>query len=142
MEQHRNHTICAVDELVSDTDKIKYPVDEQEPVWDLEHVMQRFCFYDGQTLCTIIIADFTSQQIWIQNECDSLIKTAFGNNLTPSWVDFQSFLEDRCIPWQRAGLREYLKGIGVDRYDPLQIIAKTAGRMAEDDQWLKVEVMK
>ncbi len=142
MAQNSNHTICAGDALVSCTDKRKYSVDKKGPMRDPEHDMQRFCFYDGQTLCTIITADFTTQQIWIQNECDTLVKTAFGNNLTPSWADFQSFLEDRCIPWQRAGLREYLKGIGVDRYDPLQIIAKTAGRMAEDDQWLKVEAMK
>lgn len=142
MEQHRNHTICAGNEAISCMDKMKCPVNKQGAMLHPEHDMRRFCFYDGETLCTIIIADFTAQQIWIQNECDILVKTAFGNNLTPSWADFQSFLEERCIPWQRAGLREYLKGIGVDRYDPLQIIAKTAGRMAEDDQWLKVEAMK
>ena len=65
--------------------------------------------------------------------------TAFGNNQTPTWEDFQVFLEERCIPRARAGLREYLDTIGVDSYDPLQIIRKTAGRMAEDQRWLKVE---
>ena len=42
----------------------------------------------------------------------------------------------------RAGLREYLETIGVDRYDPLEIIRKTQGRMAEDDLWLTVEEVK
>ena len=68
----------------------------------------------------------------------TLLRTAFGNNLRPSWADFQAFLEERCIPRQRAGLREYLEAIGVAEYDPLQIIRKTQGRMAEDQQWLEV----
>ena len=66
------------------------------------------------------------------------VKTAFGNNPHPTWDDFQAFLEERCIPRQRAGLREYLEAIGVAEYDPLQIIQKTKGRMAEDQQWLEV----
>ncbi len=51
-------------------------------------------------------------------------------------------MESRCIPRTRAGLREYLETIGVDRYDPLEIIRKTQGRMAEDDLWLTVEEVK
>ena len=36
---------------------------------------------------------------------------------------------------------EYLESIGVGEYDPLAIIRKTEGRMAEDDQWMKIEVI-
>lgn len=60
----------------------------------------------------------------------------------PSWLDFLNFLEERCIPRDRAGLREYLETIGVDEYDPIEIIQKTFGRMAEDGQWLEMEVLK
>jgi hypothetical protein len=35
-------------------------------------------------------------------------------------------------------VREYLEAIGVAEYDLLQIIQKTQGRMAEDQQWLEV----
>ena len=38
--------------------------------------------------------------------------------------------------------REYLETIGVDHYDPLEIIQKTQGRMAEDAIWLTVEEIK
>lgn len=62
--------------------------------------------------------------------------------MLPNWEDFQRFLEDRCIPRQRAGLREYLETLGLDEYDPLAIIEKTGGRMAEDQQWLTIEVLK
>ena len=51
-------------------------------------------------------------------------------------------IRDSCIPRSRAGLREYLEAIGVEEYDPLAIIRKTEGRMAEDQQWIRVEVLK
>jgi hypothetical protein len=95
--------------------------------------------YDGGTLCTVIHADFTAKSVTAENFVSDPVITAFGNNKTPSWQDFLEFLEERCIPRQRAGLREYLDAIGVDEYDPLAIIQKTAGRMAEDNQWLDVK---
>ena len=78
----------------------------------------------------------------VENQAVPTIKTAFGNNPVPSWEDFQRFLAERCIPRQRAGLREYLEALGLDTYDPLAIIEKTGGHMAEDQQWLSMEVLK
>lgn len=66
------------------------------------------------------------------------MKTAFGANELPTWEDFELFLEERCVPRERAGLREYLEALGLEEYDPLDIVRKTQGRMAEDDQWLEV----
>lgn len=106
------------------------------------HELMRLSYYDGETLCTQIAVDCSDQTLTAENYVSNAIKTAFGKNETPTWEDLQSFLEERCIPKQRAGLREYLETIGVEEYDPLAIIQKTAGRMAEDDQWLKVEVLK
>ena len=34
--------------------------------------------------------------------------------------------------------REYLEALGLDEYDPLAIIQKTKGRMAEDDPWMEL----
>lgn len=103
-----------------------------------EHNIRTFRFYDGQRLCTTIRADFTARTVSVENHVADPVKTAFGNNPHPTWADFQAFLEERCVPRQRAGLREYLEAIGVAEYDPLQIIQKTKGRMAEDQQWLEV----
>jgi hypothetical protein len=75
------------------------------------------------------------------NHVSNPAKTAFGNNAMPTWEDFILFLEDRCIPRERAGLREYLEVIGVGEYDPLEIIRVTSGRMAEDNQWLHVKTL-
>ena len=104
-----------------------------------KHTLYRFTYYAEQILCSIILADYTDKKLCFENYVDSFIHTAFGNNLTPTWDDFEAFLEERCIPRARAGLREYLETIGVDQYNPLEIIKKTGGRMAEDNQWLVVE---
>lgn len=105
------------------------------------HELSRLCFYNGDTLCTTIIADFTDEILVVENHIDDPVKTAFGNNPLPDWGDFQRFLQERCVPKERAGLREYLESLGLAEYDPLEIIQKTAGRMAEDNQWLEVQVL-
>lgn len=106
------------------------------------HEVRVFRFYDGEQLCSTIYADFTEQSVIVENQAVPPIKTAFGSNPLPSWEDFQRFLEERCVSRQRAGLREYLEVLGLDEYDPLAIIEKTDGRMAEDQQWLSMEVLK
>lgn len=106
------------------------------------HELMEIHYYNGDTLCTLIYADKTAQDICAENYTDILVKTAFGKNLLPTWADLESFLEERCIPRQRAGLREYLEALGLDEYDPLAIIQKTKGRMAEDDQWMEVREIR
>ena len=103
------------------------------------HRVARLKYYDGERLCSTILADYTEQHVWAENFCADPVKTAFGRNAAPTWQGYEAFLAERCIPRSRAGLREYLEAIGVSEYDPLTIIRKTAGRMAEDDQWLTVE---
>ena len=56
----------------------------------------------------------------------------------PTWDDLQIFLKDRCVPQERDGLKYYLSDLGLDCYDPLAIIRKTEGRMAEDSCWIKI----
>ena len=93
-------------------------------------------------MCTLIYADFSDKTVKAENFTDNVIKTSFGNNLIPSWEDFLDFLEERCIPRGRDGLREYLDVIGVDSYEPFEIIKITKGRMAEDNQWINVEEIR
>jgi len=108
----------------------------------LSHVVRILRFYDKDTLCSVIYADFTEQRIVVENQGVPLVKTAFGNTPLPTWGDFQRFLEDRCISRKRAGIQKYLQALGLEEYAPLAIIEKTGGRMAEDQQWLSIEVMK
>lgn len=107
----------------------------------LGHEVKILRFYDEKTLCSVIYADFTEHALAVENKDVPLLKTAFGNNPFPTWKDFVDFLKERCIPRQRAGLREYLETLGLAEYDPMAIIEKTGGRMAEDQQWLSIEVL-
>ena len=106
------------------------------------HNLLCFKFYNFDELCTIIYADFTDQTLIHRDHTTNLVKTAFGRKETPSWSDLMTFLEERCIPRSRVGVREYLETIGVFEYDPIEIIRKTKGRMAEDHQWIEIEVVK
>ena len=49
------------------------------------HQLKEYRYYDGDTLCTVILADFTAEQICIENKVDEILDTAFGVNETPSW---------------------------------------------------------
>lgn len=103
------------------------------------HCLYKLEYYDKNKLCTVIYADFTDKTLRAENRTYNIIKTAFGANTTPDWEDFQVFLEERSVPRNREGIREYLEAIGVDEYEPFEIVKKTQGRMAEDEQWLKIE---
>lgn len=106
------------------------------------HKLLDIRYFNGNELCTLICADQTAQEVIAENYTEQAIKTAFGKNQIPSWTDLEAFLEERCIPRERAGLREYLEALGLDEYDPLAIIQKTKGRMAEDNQWLEVQEIR
>ena len=100
--------------------------------------VMRIDFMFRQKVCTEIYVDFEHKRIRIVNRTDDIMKRAFGVNENPTWEDFESFLEERCFPRTRAHRKALLKGIGVDSFDPLQIIEKTKGRMAEDNQYLNI----
>ena len=107
---------------------------------ELGHSVYRLEYYDREQLCTAIYVDFTDEMLTVENYVEDPVKRAFGNNRNPSWEDFQLFLQERCLSKDRAGLREYLDTLGLAEYDPWEIIRITEGRMAEDHQWLRIEV--
>ncbi len=89
------------------------------------------------SVCTTIFVDFKSEKIKIINKTDDIIHRAFGIKDNPSWDDFMIFLKDRCFPESRGDKKTLLKVLGVDSYDPLQIVEKTKGKTYEDKQWMK-----
>ena len=97
----------------------------------------RMDFMCGNECCTEILIDFREQKI----ETDNLLHRAFGIKAKPTWEDFEEFLESRCFPRTREGISLILEDLELDFYDPLSIIEKTQGRMAEDAQWIKIWYM-
>lgn len=87
--------------------------------------------------CTVIDVNFLDQKIKIQNRTSDLLHRAFGCIENPNWENFEYFLQDRCFPATRGNVKQLLKAIGVPNYDPLAVVEKTKGRMAEDQLWIK-----
>ena len=98
--------------------------------------VMRLDFMFRQKVCTEIYVDFEHKQIKIVNRTNDIMKRAFGVNENPTWEDFEAFLEERCFPNTRALKKTILRRIGVDSYDPLQILRLTKGRTAEDNQYI------
>lgn len=102
-----------------------------------EGYTMRISYMYKQKPCTLIDVDFLNQRILITNLTDDLFLRAFGVLETPTWDDFEYFLEDRCFPRNRANAKDLLKNLGLTDYDPLQIVEKTSGRTYEDEMWMK-----
>jgi len=97
----------------------------------------RMTYMYKQYPCTIIDVDFLNQRIMIQNKTKDILRRAFGVVENPTWHDFEWFLKERCFPATRGNAEALLDTLQLTDYDPLQIVEKTKGRMAEDDMWLK-----
>ena len=98
--------------------------------------VMRLDFMFKQKVCTEIYVDFEHKQIKIINRTNDIMKRAFGVKENPTWEDFESFLEERCFPNSRALKKTILQRIGMDSYDPLQILEMNKGRTAEDNQYI------
>ncbi len=91
-------------------------------------------------LCTIIDVDEGNRRVKIRNYTRRVQFRAFGTNENPTYEDYEAFLESRCFPRTRDKMKLVLQQLNLPFYDPMMIIQKTEGRMAEDDFWLKVEM--
>jgi len=89
--------------------------------------------------CTAIDINFLENKVQIQNYTKDILHRAFGANESPTWEDFHMFLQDRCFPQSRGNAKDILGELGLQDYDPLQIVEKTNGRTAEDDLWVKFQ---
>ena len=105
---------------------------------DDPNTMMRLNYMNRNDMCKTIDVDFKHEKIKIKNYTDKIPLRAFGVVENPTWEDFQWFLKDRCFPETRAHLKWVLSDVGVPFYDPLMIIEKTKGKMAEDQQWIEV----
>lgn len=99
----------------------------------------RLRYMHNQTLCTLIDVDEAKQIVEIVNYSNNMFFRAFGQNEHPSFQDFREFLESRCFPQSRDKMKLILADLQLPFYDPLLIIEKTEGRMAEDNFWIKLE---
>lgn len=98
----------------------------------------RLVFMYKQFPCTVIEADYLNKTVSISNRTDDIMHRAFGINENPAWEDYEDFLESRCFPRMRPDIKLILKKMGVDSYDPYQMICRTQGRTYDDNQWIRI----
>ena len=96
-----------------------------------------YMYYDD--VCTIIDVDERERKVKIYNYTNDYAFRAFGRIETPTFEQYQEFLESRCFPRTRDKMKLVLKELDLPFYEPLMIIEKTQGRMAEDNFWIKIE---
>ena len=108
------------------------------PGVDVRDYMIRMDYMNEDECCSRLLVSFRNRKVVVENGTDIPFHRAFGMKAKPTWKDFEEFLEERCMPRTRDRLRLVLEDIGVDSYDPMAIIEKTQGRMAEDRQWLRI----
>lgn len=57
----------------------------------------------------------------------------------PTWKQLMNFFEDRCFERGRGDVRQILKVLELDFYDPYLIAQKTRGQLWDDFYWIRFE---
>lgn len=99
--------------------------------------MSKLKVYNKQELCSIITYEYGVSPVHIENYTDIPIHCPFGLYTEVEWDTFVSYLRSRCFPEERRNKKDLLKTLGIDEYNPFEIIKKTQGRMAEDFTWME-----
>ena len=105
---------------------------------ELTRYKARYDFMLGDDILTSILVDFLREKINVVDYFSHPMKRAFGVKKRPSWDDFVSFLEDRCVPRSRDHMKLILRDYKLDSYDPFAIVERTGGSMAEDERYIKI----
>lgn len=117
----------------------EYPEFEQKMRIPEKVYPLRLWYMFQNQVCTVIDADERLRKVKLYNFTDDLLKRAFGKVEEPDFEQYEEFLESRCFPRGRDKMKLQLEQLGLPFYDPILIIEKTQGRMAEDLFWIRIE---
>ena len=100
---------------------------------------KEYRYYDGMRLCTRDFGKIYSGADTHRKPELTDLWIPFGVNAKrPRGKNFLAFLANRYIQKPTKGLDYYLDAVGVPEYDPVLLVEKTQGRMAEDHKWLEI----
>ena len=99
----------------------------------------RLWYMKGRDVCTVMDVDERMRRLIVYNYTNDIMCRAFGRVEKPDYEQYEQFLESRCFPRTRDKMKLELKALDLPFYEPILIIEKTQGRMAEDDFWIKLE---
>ncbi len=99
----------------------------------------RLWYMYESTVCSVIDVDELKRKVKVYNYIDNPLYRAFGVDTEPDFEEYEEFIESRCFPRTRDKMKLELKKLDLPFYDPIMIIEKTEGRMAEDRFWIRLE---
>ena len=99
----------------------------------------RLWYMYNREVCTIIDVNELERKVAIYNYTNNIMFRAFGKITNPTFEQYEEFLESRCFPRTRDKMKLMLREMDLPFYDPLMIIEKTQGKMAEDQFWIRIE---
>lgn len=99
----------------------------------------RLWYMYNNEVCTIIDVSEQERKVAVYNYTNHIMFRAFGKVENPTFEQYEEFLESRCFPRTRDKMKLMLREFDLPFYDPLMIIERTQGRMAEDQFWIKIE---
>lgn len=98
----------------------------------------RLMYMEDRQINTIIDVNIIEKRVKIKNYTNNIIARAFGNKENITYEDYERFLESRCFPKTRDKIKIQLDLLGLSYYDPLMIIEKTQGKMADDNYYIEI----
>ena len=99
----------------------------------------RLWYMCGSQICSVIDVAEQRKMVKVFNFIRHDQYRAFGRVEMPTFEEYEEFLESRCFPRSRDKMKLMLRELDLPFYDPLLIVEKTGGRMAEDDFWIRIE---
>lgn len=99
----------------------------------------RMWYMYNDSVCTLIDINEQKREVHIKNYTDRLMFRAFGIVEKPTFEQYEEWLESRCFPRERDKMKIMLRELDIPFYDPMLIVEKTEGRMAEDNFWIRIE---
>lgn len=117
----------------------EYPQIKENLIIPRREYPLRLIYMYKEEISTIIDVDEKERKIQVWNYTNNYILRAFGKIEKPTYEQFEEFLESRCFPRTRDKMKLMLEELELPFYDPLMIIEKTQGRMAEDNCWIRIE---
>lgn len=112
--------------------------EQQLQIPEQKHPVRMWYMYRDK-VCTLIDIDERERQVFIKNYTNKIMFRAFGKMENPSYEEYEEWLESRCFPRERDKMKLMLRELDIPFYDPMLIVSKTEGRMAEDDFWIRIE---
>ena len=118
-------------------------LDENPEFLDSLHIPEmkyglRLYYMENGNINTVIDVDMLNRKVSFKNYTNNIIKRAFGNKESVTYEEYERFLESRCFPSSRNKLKIELEKLDIPYYDPLLIIEKTKGRMADDNLYIEI----